>query len=178
MLLYINQQLNVILYTYSFKRNLNQSLELNNPSARENDFQNIKPNMQTQGLWATKEQTLFHRDKGLLYNYLWGQRSRCSHRQSKNYYWSNRVDHFHMDNSETWIWLWNGDFCKFYWWSMAGKSDILEKWLTDLISWRWKWNSGHFANSYILLWYNSLNLMIYFNKDNIWKIKVSLLSSR
>lgn len=50
MLLYINQQLNVILYTYSFKRNSNQSLELNNPSARENDFQNIKPNMQTQGL--------------------------------------------------------------------------------------------------------------------------------
>lgn len=50
MLLYINQQLNVILYTYSFKRNSNQSLELNNPGARENDFQNIKPNMQTQGL--------------------------------------------------------------------------------------------------------------------------------
>lgn len=63
MLLYINQQLNVILYTYSFKRNSNQSLELNNPSARENDFQNIKPNMQTQGLWATKEQTLFRRDR-------------------------------------------------------------------------------------------------------------------
>jgi hypothetical protein len=31
MLLYVNQQLNVILYTYSFKRNSNQSLELNNP---------------------------------------------------------------------------------------------------------------------------------------------------
>lgn len=50
MLLYINQQLNVILYTYSFERNSNQPLELNDPSARENDFQNIKPHMQTQGL--------------------------------------------------------------------------------------------------------------------------------
>lgn len=122
MLLYVNQQLNVILYTYSFKRNSNQSLELNNPSARENDFQNIKPNMQTQGLWATKEQTLFHRDKGLLYNYLWGQRSRCSHRQSNNYYWSNCIDHLHMDSSETWIWPWEGDFCKFYRQSMATPS--------------------------------------------------------
>lgn len=119
MLLYINQQLNVILYTYSFKRNSNQSLELNNPSARENDFQNMKPHMQTQGLWATKEQTLFHRDKGLLYNYLWGQRSRCSHRQSKNHYWSNCIDHVHMDSSETCIWPREGEFCKFYWQSMA-----------------------------------------------------------
>lgn len=113
MLLYINQQLNVILYTYIFKRNSNQSLELNDPGARENDFQNIKPHMQTQGLWATKEQTLFHRDKGLLlYNYLWGQRSRCSQRQSKNYYWSNCIDHLHMDSSGTWIWPQKGDFCK------------------------------------------------------------------
>ena len=119
MLLYINQQLNVILYTYSFKRNSNQSLELNNPSARENDFQNIKPDRQTQGLWATKEQTLFHRDKGLLYNYLWGQRSRCSRRQSKNYYWSNCIDYLHMNSSETWIWPQKGDFCNFYWQSMA-----------------------------------------------------------
>lgn len=63
MLLYINQQLNVILYTYIFKRNSNQSLELNNLSARENDFQNIEPHMQTQGLRATKEQTLIHRDR-------------------------------------------------------------------------------------------------------------------
>lgn len=31
MLLYINQQLNVILYTYSLKRNSNQSLELKTP---------------------------------------------------------------------------------------------------------------------------------------------------
>lgn len=120
MLLYINRQLNVILYTYIFKRNSNQSLELNNPSARENDFQNIKPHMQTQGHWATKEQTLFHRDKGLLlYNYLWGQRSRCSHRQSNNYFWSNCIDHLYTDPSETWIWPWKGDFCKFYWQSMA-----------------------------------------------------------
>lgn len=50
MLLYVNQQLNVILYTYSFKRNSNQSLELNNPSARENDFQKVNSDMQTQGL--------------------------------------------------------------------------------------------------------------------------------
>lgn len=70
MLLYINQQLNVIPYTYSLKRNSNQSLELNNLTARENDFQNMKPNMQTQSLWATQEQTLLHRDKGLLFNYL------------------------------------------------------------------------------------------------------------
>lgn len=58
MFLYINQQLNVILYTYSFKRNSNQSLELNNPSPRENHFQKIKPNIRTQDLWATKN-TLF-----------------------------------------------------------------------------------------------------------------------
>lgn len=114
MLLYINQQLNVILYTYSFERNSNQPLEWNNPSARENDFQNIKPHMQTQGLWATKEQTLFHRDKGSLLCYrLWGQRSRCSHRQSNNDYWSNCIDHLYMGSSETWTWPLKGDFCKF-----------------------------------------------------------------
>lgn len=66
MLLYINQQLNVILYTYSFKRNSNQAFELNNSSARENDFQNIKPNMQTSGPQDTKRQTIFHRDKDFL----------------------------------------------------------------------------------------------------------------
>lgn len=131
MLLYINQQLNVILYTYSFKRNSNQSLEWNNPSARENDFQNMKPYMQTQGLWATKEQTLFHRDKGLLlYYYLWGQRSRCSHRQSKNYYWSDCIDHLHGASSETWTWPQKGGFCKVCWQSIVTPG---ENWKTQYL---------------------------------------------
>lgn len=162
MLLYINQQLNVILYTYIFKRNSNQSLELNNPSARENDFQNIKLHMQTQGHWATKEQTLFHRDKGLLlYNYLWGQRSRCSHRQSNNYFWSNCIDHLHMDPSETFGFGLEKEISVNstgnQWQSQvrAGKFSILEQQLTDFISCKWKWKSMktsvYFDNSYSLL---------------------------
>lgn len=178
MLLYINQQLNVILYTYSFKRNSNQSLELNNLSARENDFQNIKSNMQTQGLWATKEQTLFHRDKGLLYNYLWGQRSRGSHRQSKNNYGSNCIDHLRMDSSETWIWPQKGDVCKFYWQSMAMPSyswkiqylgEISDRSYKLQVKMKIHENSVYFANCCILLCYSLLNLIIYLDKSSIKK---------
>lgn len=70
-------------------------MELNNPGARENDFQS----MGAQNLWATKEETLFHRDRSSLCNYLWGQRSRCSHTQLKKHnYSSNGIDSLHMDN--------------------------------------------------------------------------------
>lgn len=144
MFLYINQQLNVILYTYSFKRNSNQSLELNNPSPRENDFQKIKPNIWTQDLWATKEHTLFHREKGFLYNHSWGQRLRCSHGQSKNNYWSSHLGHFHKESSETQIWPWaemsinstrNGAPAR------VEKCSISEKGLPNFMSYKWAWNA-------------------------------------
>lgn len=127
MLLYINQQLNVILYTYSFKRNSNQSLELSNLSARENDFQKSSLTCKPRASEPQRNKH-FPRGKDLLYNFLWGQRSRCSQRQSQNYYWSNCIDHLHMHSSETRIWpkTWprkfereKGDFWKLYWPSMA-----------------------------------------------------------
>lgn len=74
MLLYINQQLNVILYTYSFKRNSNQSLELSNLSARENDFQKSSLTCKPRASEPQRNKH-FPRGKDLLYNFLWGQRS-------------------------------------------------------------------------------------------------------
>lgn len=71
MLLYINQQLNVILYTYSFKRNSNQSLELKITPVLE------KMTSRTSSLTGKhrvsepqRNKHFSHRDKGLLYNYL------------------------------------------------------------------------------------------------------------